>query len=1610
MIASSLIKSALSTLPKKTAPAEKQFIEDFYKQIPSEDITSLEPDEIADIGHRHYEAGIKRARRDYVEIKTIEKDLDERRVKRTIIEVITDDRPFTLDSIASELSAQGLVINLSVHTAFHMKKTKEGVIYATEPGEKSYAQGHLHIELNSYVAHSNVAQLKARLKTVLKDVESATDDWQKMRVRLRACQKSLSQAPTDYPEHEIEEYLNFLEYLYKDNFTFLGYREYTFSGKDKNVQSEIVKGESLGVLREKTPVYIDDNDDGLPPALQMLRKSQPPVSVSKVNKKSTVHRRVPLDAIAVKLFDDKGNVTGEALFIGLFTSVTYSRSIQSIPYLRLKADTVINKAGYNMGGHNDKALRHILEKYPRDELFQTDIQQLTKICRSILRLQERERIALYTRTDPFGRYISCLVYIPRSRYSTRMRLKFQRILEKELGGECTNYTSQVDDSSLCRVLYTIHHKKRNAPKFDNCAIEAKLQEIGKLWRERLTHTLLENTLHDEAHVVELINKYGEAFPLSYRDTYSLMDAASDIDKLEEARQNQSIAVDLYWQPATDKAPHWGVKIYSQKNPIALSDMLPIMENAGLRIISEHPVKVKLQDGTGEVYWIHDLTMEPKNPALLKETTLYAAKSRFEEALHKIWSGEMENDTLNRLLISSNMSWRCITILRTYVRYLKQTRFSYSQAYIETAITSYPKIAENLSNFFHAWLDPKNKKDAAMKAAGAALAFDHSMESVDSYDHDTILRAMFTLIDATLRTNFFISTKEEPYKPAIAIKLDSRKIPFLPEPRPYREISVYSARFEGIHLRGDVIARGGLRWSDRHEDFRTEILGLMKAQLVKNAVIVPMGAKGGFVLKKPPQQGGRQAFLDEGIACYKLFIRSLLDITDNRVGKRVVQQKMVVRRDNDDPYLVVAADKGTATFSDIANEISLERDHWLGDAFASGGSAGYDHKKMGITARGAWESVKRLFREFGHDTQSQNFSVAGVGDMGGDVFGNGMLLSEHICLKGAFNHLHIFCDPTPDPTTSFKERKRLFDGVMGWDQYNTKLLSKGGRIYSRDDKILELTPQIKKAFDIEADKVTPHELMKAILKAEIDLLWFGGIGTYIKSESESHSDASDKANDLIRINGKDVRARVIGEGANLGVTQLGRIEYDQAGGRINADFIDNSGGVDSSDHEVNIKILLNEVMRDEKTSLTLKKRNTLLAKMTDEVAHLVLKHNYQQAQAISLTEYKAKEHLQAHAALIDEFESTGAMQRTLEFLPSAEEIDHRRRAGQGLTRPEIGVLSSYAKIAFTQKLLESDFLDAPELSYWVTDYFPKPIQKDYKEEILNHRLRREIIATRIANSVINRMGPDFVRSRVIKTGMPPAEVAKAYLIVREAFGLQELWQRIEALDNVAPAHAQIKAMDIVVQLVERETTWLLTKLGKPLDVSSDIKSFSLGVTELRKSFDTVLSDNEKERMEERFNELVNDGLPADIAQDIAAIPALGSACDIIRVALDSTSEIDAAAQTFYQIGEVFHLEWLRQQAKMLPVNNKWNAEALDGLIDQLYSCQTGLAVHILRYIKHEQKQAKNHATHQRVRNWIDSHEGQALAVERVFSEIRASAKVDIGMLIIVEQRLRALYGG
>ncbi|MCB9987880.1 MAG: NAD-glutamate dehydrogenase [Rhodospirillales bacterium] len=1607
------IDQAIKALPPKAPEAMKAFLQAFFEKAPADDLAMMDPVIMAGTAENHWDMAQKRKPGEAsIRIYTAFADKDEANAGHTVIDIVADNMAFLVDSIAAEItSAHNRLIHLLIRPTLHVTLDKNGKIKSFSNDKKTTAseqmQAHLHIELQGMVPEKLISKLEQDLLHIIDDVKYGTRDWAAMREKLRSCQKALNNAPSKYSDREIEEYLYFLEYLYKDNFTLLGYREYKYVERNGKLLSQTVKGASLGLLHDDVlPVYISANKDGLPQDLQRMRRDMPPLTISKVNKKSTVHRPVPLDAVSVKQFDKNGKVTGEVLFIGLFTSVTYSRSIQDVPYLRRKAELVTKRAGFAGGTHDDKALRHILEKYPRDELFQISVDDLMVTALSILRLQERQRIALYTRADPFGRYISCLVYVPRDRYDTRLRMKIQKILADELQGTVDNFHTNLDDSPLARVMYTVYIDQNKKKKYDFHKIEAKLQEAGRLWSEKLAATL-----HDigtgENDTLKIVERYGEAFPVSYREAFQPRQAIYDIQKIEGVLKNGRFSLDLY-KCKMCEGNQLRVKIYHKDEPVTLSAILPVMENMGLQVMSELPFKIQIA-GEQSPVWVHDFMLESReeNNAAKIETV----KDIFETALTKIWYGETEDDSLNRLVLLAEMDWRSIMILRACVRYLRQARYPFSTRYMERALTNNPTLAQQIVNLFKALHDPENGDDAQVKAAGFSIAIDHALEAVASLDEDRILRSITNIVDASLRTNFYQKNAEGEYKHYLSIKLDSKAIHDLPEPKPYREIYVYAPWMEGVHLRGDVIARGGLRWSDRHEDFRTEILGLMKAQQVKNSVIVPMGAKGGFIVKKPPKEGGRAAFIEEGIRCYKTLIRGLLDITDNRKGKKVIPPKDVVRRDGDDPYLVVAADKGTATFSDIANGISAEYEFWLGDAFASGGSAGYDHKKMGITARGAWESVKRHFRELNHDIQTQPFDVIGVGDMSGDVFGNGMLLSEHIRLVGAFNHLHIVCDPDPDPAVSFAERKRLFEEVKGWDGYDTAKLSKGGRIYSRSDKSLELTQEIKDRFGLKNDRVTPSELIQAMLRARTDLLWFGGIGTYIKASSEEHSDVGDKINDSLRINAAEIRARVLGEGANLAITQRGRIEFALHGGKLNADFIDNSGGVDSSDHEVNIKILLAEVMASKTNSMTLPKRNKLLESMTNEVASLVLRHNYQQTQGISLAEMSAAENLTAHAEWIKDLEQDIGINRALEGLPDEDTIEKRLRSGKGLTRPELCVLISYAKITFTKDLLASNIPDLPETKDWLVSYFPTPLRKKYIKEIESHRLHREIVATTIASTMVDRLGPTFIKDRMEKTGASPADIACAFLIVRDAFGLVDMWNSIESLDNKVPAEVQLRAMRDIAKMTEREVTWFLTRLGRDPEITKDTREFKSGIAMLKEELENVITPQQIEAMQRHTSMGINDGLPKELAYQIALIPRLGAACDIIRTSLDCKMGIPVTAAAYFAVGEYFPLHWLRKQARYLSTDDRWTAEAIDGMIDHLYSSQTGLTIRVLNDMRNEIKSgACGPDGHDIVKCWLETHGHQAVQLEPLFTDMRRSGHVDLPMLIIAEQRLRHLYGG
>ena len=1525
------------------------------------------------------------------------KENDRDKHDQTLIVIVTEDMPFLIDSITANCVAEGYTIEGVLHNTLLVERQKNGELISIEAKSNKNnselpRESFLIITLQGILGKERIEILDKSLRSIVNDVEFATTDWQAIRDKLQTTINEMD-GLDKAPDHElIEEYKAFLHYIHDNNFTLLGYREYSLSNKGKTVESKIIKGSGLGLLSDaKRPVYINKTRDNLPSDLQKKRMDQPTLTIAKVNKRATVHRRVPMDAIAIKTYDKKGNVVGEKLFIGLFTSVTYSRSIQDIPYLRYKVNKVLEKSGYGYNSHNYRALMHILEKYPRDELFQIDTDLLQKYVVSIMALQEQPKVALYVREDPFKRYVSCLVYTPREKYETDLRIRMEKILEESFGGKCEAFYTVLDDSPLARVIYriTISDTSTNK-KFDHKKIEEKLVETARTWNEKIRQVLLDN-YDTEREALHLADKYSGAFPTGYQEQSITMDAFYDVKKLEEVSLSDTFALDLY-QDKGAELEKLNLKIYHPNKPVTLSDILPILENFGFNVIAEKPFKLDIENKS--IIWIHDFDIEFKNPEHARPVS--EIKQVFEEGLRAIWNKDSENDSLNSLISKAKMPWRDVLVLRSYIKYMRQTKIQYTPAYMMQAITDYPDIADLLLEYFYARHKPshkKNERDELMTTNRKKIL--KRLQDVASFDQDKILRSMLQIMEVTLRSNFFQN------KTHVSFKLDSTKIDILPFPRPFVEIFVYSPMVEGIHLRGGKVARGGLRWSDRHEDFRTEVLGLMKAQNVKNSVIIPVGSKGGFVVKHPPVSGGREAHLAEGVKCYKIFISGLLDITDNIKNEKIIHPKDVVRHDEDDPYLVVAADKGTATFSDIANGLAEDYGFWLGDAFASGGSVGYDHKAMGITARGAWESVKRHFRELGLNTQEQEFDVIGVGDMGGDVFGNGMLLSPYIRLVGAFNHLHIFCDPNPDLASSFKERERLFRDAKGWDHYNETLLSKGGKIFSRSDKLLKLTPQIKERFDIEKNEVSPQELMNAMLRAKTDLMWFGGIGTYIKAPNESHADAGDKANDFIRVDAHEVRARVIGEGANLGITHSGRICMAFLGIKCYADFIDNSGGVNSSDLEVNIKILFQQVLQN--GDLTLKERNKILTKMTNNVADLVLRNNYQQTQAISMAAHNSYEKLTRHTALIEHLENTFGLDRKIEYLPSNQSLEERARNHNGLTTPELSTLISYTKIKLYQDLVDSNIPDDPTFQEWMVEYFPTLIQKKYQNEMSSHRLRREIIATQLSNSIVNRMGPTYVMNQTLRTGAPACTIARVYFVVREIFNIRDLYEKIEALDNKASALSQIEAMDNIASFIDYATTWFLKHYRidnlKEEGLIETGKRYKKGVTNILNSLETLLPESSLLFIAEGQERYIQAGFPNDIARQIAILPILNTVCDIVRISEEQNQNIQTVAKVYFGLNETFSFVWLRDQARALHPESRWEAETLKGIVDRLYVTQAKLTKRIVRESCHDKK-----CPSKPVDKWLEKNYDSARPVIDIIKKLRDAEHPDFAMLTAIEGRL------
>ncbi|HVA15500.1 MAG TPA: NAD-glutamate dehydrogenase [Stellaceae bacterium] len=1494
----------------------------------------------------------------------------------TVVEIVNDDMPFLVDSVGMALSAEGVAVHLIIHPIMRVARDAEGrIVDLHEPGDADGTrESIMHIEISEVRDAARLAAIAARLDAVLADTRAAVADWRSMRDSLAETRSTLAVGKPPLPADELAETLDFLAWLDDDNFTFLGCRDYRFDAAGNALAP------GLGILRDPSYIVFDGlrNFTALSPELQAFLRAPHALFIAKSNRHATIHRPARMDAIGVKLFDAKGRAVAMRVFLGLFTSLAYSRPARATPFLRLKVSSVLWHSGFDPQSHDGKALAHILETFPRDELFQVSETELHDVAMGILALQERQRVALFVRRDPFGRFVSCLVYVPRERYDTNLRQRFAAILEKAFGAKVDGFATQLDDAVLARVHFGLRAES-GLPDIDLDAVERDLADAARGWSDKLADALI--AARGEEIGLALAARYGNAFPSNYRERYPVAAALADIERVEELRAGAPLALALY-RPAGAEAGALRFKLYRAGSPCALADVLPMLENMGLKAITEEPFEILPPDAS-QAMWMQDFGLVSG----FGDIDVAAERRRFEDSFAQIWAGKMESDGLNRLVLAAGLDWRQVTVLRLYAKAMRQAGSTYSQAYMEDALAHYPAIAARLAALFEARFDPANAARAAVETERRVKEIAQELDRVESLDEDRILRGFLRLIEKSLRTNYFQRQSDGAPKPYLSVKLASREIELFPLPRPLCEIYVYSPRMEGVHLRGGKIARGGIRWSDRKEDFRTEILALMKAQVVKNAVIVPTGSKGGFVVKRMPAARAEQQA--EVIECYRTLMRGMLDITDNIVAGKLVPPKDIVRHDGDDPYLVVAADKGTATFSDIANAVSEEYGFWLGDAYASGGSAGYDHKVMGITARGAWELVKRHFRELGSDIQTTDFTCVGIGDMAGDVFGNGLLRSPHTKLIAAFNHIHIFLDPDPDPAKSFAERQRLFDlPRSSWTDYDKSLISKGGGIFERSAKSIALSPEIRAQLDIAAERVTPAELIRAILKAPVDLLFFGGIGTFIKASSESHAEASDKGNDAMRIDGQDVRAKVVGEGANLGVTQKGRIEYAMAGGRIDTDAIDNSAGVDTSDHEVNIKILLNAVVAA--GDLSLEQRNALLQQMTDQIADHVLRDNYLQGLALSLAEAQGVERLDGEARLIRDLDRAGRLDRAIEFLPSEDALATRALARQPLTRPELSVLLAYVKNTLTEDLIESDFPDDPQLAEDLFGYFPKILTERFRPAIEQHRLRRELVATVAANDLVNRTGITFLREVGARTGRSPGDVARAYMIVRQVFALDTLWADVNALDNQVPAPLQLEMLKTALRLVERVTTWFLA--GSKLDIAAQVEAYRPGVALLAGHLGTFMPDSHQAELLRRVAAFAAKGAPHELALRVARLDFLLSAVDIVRLAKSAPKDLLEAGRRFFAIGSRFKLDTLRIAARKLLADTQWQKLAVSALIEDLYAHQADLTARAL-------------AQDTDFEHWLAGHARDLARLDALVLEIETATLPDLAMLTVANRALR-----
>ncbi|PWW56208.1 NAD-glutamate dehydrogenase [Actinokineospora spheciospongiae] len=1614
------------------APDIADLIRLYYRYIPPEEVVGDDPVDLVGAVRSHADLAERRVPgRPSVRLLNPNSGADGWTSNGTVVQLVTDDMPYLVESVSAELVRCGVQVQRVVHPIVVVRRDVAGALREVlptadpiQPPDDAFAESWMYIEVIDLVTDGGRArEIENGLLTVLNDVREVVEDTDRMAGTARALADELENTPPPLEDsEEIADGAALLRWLADGHFTFLGYRRNDLVHPDGEGEPALraVLASGLGVLRQDSlaarslTAGPDAVAHALAPKLLVLTEASAP---------STVHRSTYPYYVGVKIFNERGEVTGEHRFLGVFTTTALHEDVLDIPVVARRVRNVIHQAGFPMESYSGQRMLEVIQNWPRAELFSTSTDALYATATGVIALADRRRLRLFLRRDAYNRFFSCLVFLPRDRYTTTSRIAMQEVLLDELAGTNLEFSTRVGETPLAQVYFIVHTDPGRAVEPDVTRIQERLTEAVRGWDDLMVEALLgeQRSRVDSGGAVgaesatEQGQRYAAIFPEAYKEDFSAAVALADLRELQDLKSDTDLRMSFY-VPENPEPGERRFKLYLSGKGVTLSHVLPMLQRMGVTVVDERPYELR-NDG-GSPWWIYDfgLRIDPVVLEARGEEDIDQLKDDFQNAFAAMWRGDAEADKFNALVLRAGLTWRQASVLRAYSRYLRQAGTPHSQTYIADAVLAHTNVATALVRLFETSFDPALSEQSRLgSAATQATEITAMIDEVTSLDEDRILRSLLTVIRATLRTNYHVRDENGDPRPYLAVKLEPRAIPELPEPRPRFEIFVCSPRVEGVHLRFGAVARGGLRWSDRREDFRTEVLGLVKAQAVKNAVIVPVGAKGGFVVKRPITPTGdpsldRESFMAEGIACYRMFISGLLDLTDNLHQGETIPAPDVVRYDSDDTYLVVAADKGTATFSDIANEVAASYGFWLGDAFASGGSVGYDHKAMGITAKGAWEAVKRHFRELGINTQSEPFTVVGVGDMSGDVFGNGMLLSEHIRLVAAFDHRHIFIDPEPSTAEAFAERKRLFElPRSSWDDYDRALISEGGGVWPRSLKSIPVSPRAARALGLPEDvgKLSPQELMKAVLLAEVDLLWNGGIGTYVKASTESHTDVGDKANDALRVDGAALRVKVVGEGGNLGLTQRGRIEFAARGGKINTDALDNSAGVDCSDHEVNIKILLDHLVRD--GALGREQRDALLAEMTDEVGQLVLADNYRQNAVLGAGRAHAAAMVPVHARLVDALERDTGLDRRLEALPTRERFRAMDKAGEGLTSPELATLMAHVKLALKEQVLTSDLPEQDVFARRLPDYFPSQLRERFGPAIGAHPLHRQIITTLLVNEVVDGAGVTYAFRLAEELNASATDVVRAFAAVTRIFDLPAIWREIDALDNVVPTDVADGMVLETRRVLDRAARWLLSNRPQPLAVGAEITRFRESVQSLLAEVPGLLRGQARVEAEADAQRMVAAGVPADLARRVATLLDAYALLDVTEAAELSEQDggVDAersgleTAELYYALSDHLDFDVLLTSISALERGNRWHALARLALRDDLYGSLRAITLDVLAQADPGVPAAE------KITVWEQANASRLARSRVALEEIRASGRLDLATLSVAARQLRSM---